>query len=68
MNGKDLDEGHAFEQGYITDQIPGDLSTTAAEAAAAAGEEIARYSCFSLAPWNVTANVTEDGKGAYYAK
>lgn len=68
LNGKDLDEGHAFEQGYITDQTPGDLSTTAAEAAAAAGEEIARYSCFSLAPWNVTANVTEDGKGAYYAK
>lgn len=68
LNGNNLDKEHTFERGYITDQIPGDLSTTAAEAAAAAGEEIARYSCFSLAPWNVTANVTEDGKGAYYAK
>lgn len=68
LNGNNLDKEHTFERGYITTQIPGDLSTTAAEAAAAAGEEIARYSCFSLAPWNVTANVTEDGKGAYYAK
>lgn len=68
LNGTNLDKEHTFERGYITDQIPGDLTTTAAEAAKAAGEEIARYSCFSFAPWNVTANVTEDGRGAYYAK
>lgn len=68
LNGTNLDKEHTFERGYITDQIPGDLTTTAAEAAKAASEEIAQYSCFSFAPWNVTANVTQDGRGAYYAK
>lgn len=68
LNGNNLDKEHTFERGYITPQIPGDLTSTAAEAAKAAGEEIARYSCFSFVPWNVTANVTEDGRGAYYAK
>ena len=67
LNGKDLDEKHILERYYITDKVPGDLSITAEEAAKAAGEEIARYSCFSFAPWNVTASVTEDGKGDYYA-
>mgnify|MGYP006939888570 CR=1 FL=1 len=67
-NGHNLDVGHTFERGYITTQVPGDLTSTAAEAAKAAGEEIAQYSCFSFTPWNVTANVTEDGRGAYYAK
>ena len=67
LNGKDLDEKHTLEREYITDKVPGDLTITAEEAAKAAGEEIARYSCFSFAPWNVTANVTQDGKGDYDA-
>ena len=67
LNGKDLDEEHTLEREYITDKVPGDLTITAEEAAKAAGEEIARYSCFSFAPWNVTANVTQDGKGDYDA-
>jgi len=67
LNGHNFDVGHTFERGYITTQVPGDLTSTAAEAAKAAGEEIARYSCFSFVPWNVTANVTEDGKGDYAA-
>lgn len=67
LNGKYLDEKHIFERDYITDKVPGDLSTTAEEAAKAAGEKIARYSCLSFAPWNVTASVTEDGRGDYYA-
>ena len=67
LDGKYLDEKYIFERGYITDKVPGDLTISAEEAAQAAGEEIARYSCFSFAPWNVTASVTEDGKGDYYA-
>ncbi len=71
LNGQTMpgDEEHSWEPYYLTENIPNELGMTSAEAAKKIGSELAKYSCFTYMPWNVTAcNIREKpGSSGYYS-
>ena len=67
LNGDRLDpDGSVWLPYYFTEQTPADLSFSAEEAGEEVCSLLSEYSCFSFAPWNITAAYdSREAKGYY---
>lgn len=67
LNGDQLDpDGSVWLPYYFTEQTPADLSFSAEEAGEKVCSLLSEYSCFSFAPWNITAKYDSRKAKGYY--